>query len=74
MSKGKKTKKNPTPEVGQVWADNDERTADAGEFEIVEIDGQFARVRRSGGRRTRISLERLTDTSSRGYRYIGKSR
>ena len=72
---------NPTPEVGQVWADRDERTTHA-EFEIVaferrpDIDGasaMFAIVKR-GGRRLPIRVDRLADTGSRGYRYIGRAK
>ena len=66
---------NPTPSVGQVWADNDERTKHSGEFEIVEIDYLLgiATVKR-GKHKSKIRVDRLADTGSRGYRYIGKSR
>lgn len=75
---------NPTPEVGQVWADRDERTTHA-EFEIVAFErrpilrdmpgtsAMYAIVKR-GGRRLAIRLDRLADTGSRGYRYIGRAK
>jgi hypothetical protein len=74
------TTANPTPEVGQVWADNDERTKGAGEFTIVgfvwdgkDFDDKFVLARRDG-RTTRIRADRLLDAGSRGYRYIGRAR
>ena len=75
---------NPTPEIGQVWADRDERTAHA-EFEIVAFErrpvlrdmpgasAMYAIVKR-GGRRLPIRLDRFADTGSRGYRYIGRAK
>ena len=77
------TDANPTPEVGQVWADRDERTTHA-EFEIVGFEhrpipcdvaymAMYAIVKR-GGRREAIRLGRLADTGSRGYRYIGRAK
>ena len=73
---------NPTPEVGQVWADNDERTKGAGEFKIVGIDldsdrdraWDYAIVKRGDGYETTISTHRFADTGSRGYRYIGRAK
>ena len=32
------TDANPTPEVGQAWADRDERSKGVGEFEIVAFE------------------------------------
>jgi len=75
---------NPTPEVGQVWADRDERTTHA-EFEIVAFEyrpiscdvagasAMYAIVKR-GGRHVAIRLARFADTGSRGYRYIGRAK
>jgi len=75
---------NPTPEVGQVWADRDERTTHA-EFEIVAFERHpfprdvagvptmYAIVKR-GGRRLHIRVDRFADTGSRGYRYIGRAK
>jgi hypothetical protein len=75
---------NPTPEVGQVWADRDERTTYP-EFEIMAFErrpihrdvagtsAMYAIVKR-GGRRLPIRLDRLADTGSRGYRYIGRAK
>ncbi len=66
---------NPTPEAGQMWKDNDIRSAGAGEFTIVSIDTTHALVMRQGSKRnTRIRLDRFADTTERGYSYIGKSR
>jgi hypothetical protein len=72
---------NPTPEPGQVWADNDERTKGSGEFEIAALirsglhpSEAYAIVKRSDGSNTRIRLDRFADTGSRGYRYIGRAR
>lgn len=70
---------NPTPEVGQVWADRDERTVHP-ELTILRIwDWRsrgvlFAECQRSGGPKVHIRLDRFSDTGSRGYRYIGRSR
>ena len=78
------TDANPTPAVGQVWADRDERTTHT-EFEIVAFERRpvprdvagasatYAIVKR-GGRRLAIRLDRLADTGSRGYRYIGRAK
>ena len=75
---------NPTPEIGQVWADRDERTTFP-EFEIVAFErrpiprdvagasAMYAIVNR-GGRRLPIRVDRLADTGSRGYRYIGRAK
>lgn len=69
--------KTPTPAVGQVWADNDPRSASR-RVQIVEIDSTHAVVElyaprqheREAGRRTRIRLDRFRPTST-GYRYVG---
>lgn len=78
------TDANPTPEVGQVWADRDERTTHA-EFEIVAFERHpfprdvagvptmYAIVKR-GGRLLSIRVDRFADTGSRGYRYIGRAK
>ena len=78
------TDANPTPEVGQVWADRDERTTHA-EFEIVAFERRpiprdvagapalYAIVKR-GGRLLSIRVDRFADTGSRGYRYIGRAK
>jgi hypothetical protein len=72
---------NPTPQVGQVWADNDERTTYP-EFTILALVDrwdrsgelvQMARVQR-GPRKVHIRVDRFADTGSRGYRYIGRAR
>lgn len=72
------TTPNPTPEVGQVWADNDERTKGAGEFTIISVhpgplSSGYVWVRRGEATR-RIRLDRLADTGSRGYRFIGRAK
>lgn len=65
--------RNPNVEVGQIWADNDERTRDAGEFEIIAIEGDKAVVKRST-RTTKISLKRFRNSHRNGFRYVGRGR
>lgn len=79
------TDREPQPEVkpGQVWADNDPRSAGR-TLRVDRIDGDRAVCtvltdadqRRSGaestvGNATRISLKRFRPTST-GYRYAGE--
>lgn len=65
---------NPTPQVGQIWADNDERSTGSGEFEIIDVLENTVRVKRTSGIHTQISKKRLAEGGARGYRYIGMSR
>ncbi|MGQ4513637.1 hypothetical protein [Streptomyces sp. DW26H14] len=72
----------PAPAVGQVWQDNDPRSAGR-RVRIVEIDVTHATVeltrpRGTGydgakpGRRSRIRLDRFRPTST-GYVYVGEA-
>ena len=70
---------NPTPEAGQVWRDNDERTTYP-EFTILAIVEDYrsrgvpyAQVRRGPAKR-HIRLDRFADSGLRGYRYIGRAK
>lgn len=75
----------PVVRVGQVWADNDNRSA-ARQVRVVEIDDTHATVELVGqrgrparghelrqeakpGRRTRVRLDRFRPTST-GYRLV----
>lgn len=63
---------NPAPEVGQVWRDNDERTV-VPEFTITEVGETFVYAKRGDGT-TSIRIDRLANSGSRGYTYIGRSK
>lgn len=72
---------------GQIWQDNDKRTAGSGEFvvtELVDVQGHkhklslgsqyvYAIVKRESGKTTRIRTDRLVrhQASKRGYTYLG---
>ncbi|MER6010207.1 hypothetical protein [Streptomyces bluensis] len=66
----------PDVQVGQVWADNDERSAGR-TVRVDEVDSRYAYCTvltsaAPGGRtgqRTRIALERMRPTST-GYRLL----
>src|SRR5689334_17756944 len=54
----------PTPKVGQVWGDNDPRSAGR-ELVIRHIIGEYAICTSTGGRTTRIRLNRFRPTRTR---------
>lgn len=57
------------PKVGQVWADNDKRSAGR-KVRIISIDATHATVIDMRGKRdTRIRLDRFRPTSN-GYRLV----
>lgn len=61
-------------EPGQVWADNDIRSA-VDEFTVRIVDEKYAWCKR-GEKMVRIRIDRLLapERPTKGYRYIGKQR
>lgn len=64
------TKQRPIPSVrpGQVWADNDSRSRGR-TVRVVSVDDDGKATVRSGGKLTRIRLDRFRPTST-GYRLV----
>lgn len=65
----KTTPNTPPVRIGQIWADNDKRSAGR-RVEVVAVDEKHATVKAAGGKRlTRIRLDRFKPTST-GYTLV----
>lgn len=60
----------PTVRPGQVWADLDKRSPGR-TVRVDRVDGEYAYVTDSNGRRTRIRISRMRPASN-GYKLINE--